>query len=35
MKIKLDQISYKTSLGFNLAAVGVVAFLILVYSIWW
>lgn len=35
MKIKLDQISYRTSLGFNLAAVGVVAFLILVYSIWW
>ena len=35
MKIKLDQISYKTSLGFNLAAVGVVCFLILVYSIWW
>lgn len=35
MKIKLDQISYKTSLGFNLAAVGVIAFLILVYTIWW
>lgn len=35
MKIKLDKISYKTSLGFNLAAVGVIAFLILVYTIWW
>ena len=35
MKIKLDQISYKTSPGFNLAAVGVIAFLILVYTIWW
>ena len=35
MKIKLDQISYRTSLGFNLAAVGVVAFLIVVYTIWW
>ena len=35
MKIKLDKISYKTSLGFNLAGVGVIAFLILVYSIWW
>ena len=35
MKIKLDQISYRTSAGFNLAAVGVVAFLIVVYTIWW
>lgn len=35
MKIKLDNVSYRTSLGFNLAAVGVVGFLILVYSIWW
>ncbi|MCY3197827.1 sodium:solute symporter family transporter, partial [Acinetobacter baumannii] len=35
MKIKLDKISYKTSLGFNLAGVGVIAFLILVYWIWW
>ena len=35
MKIKLDKISYKTSLGFNLAGLGVIAFLILVYSIWW
>jgi SSS family solute:Na+ symporter len=35
MKIKLDKISYNTSLGFNLAGLGVIAFLILVYSIWW
>ncbi len=35
MKIKLDKISYKTSLGFNLAGAGVIAFLILVYKIWW
>ena len=35
MQIRLDGVSYKTSLGFNIAAVGVVAFLILVYTIWW
>jgi len=35
MKIKLDNITYKTTLGFNLAAVGVIAFLIAVYTIWW
>ncbi len=35
MKIRLDGVSYRTTIGFNLAAVGVVAFLILVYSIWW
>ena len=35
MKIRLDGVSYRTSAGFNLAAVGVIAFLILVYTIWW
>ena len=35
MQIRLDGVSYKTSIGFNIAAVGVVAFLILVYTIWW
>lgn len=35
MQIKLDQVSYKTSLGFNIAGVGVIAFLIAVYAIWW
>jgi solute:Na+ symporter, SSS family len=35
MKIRFDGVSYRTSIGFNLAAVGVVAFLIAVYSIWW
>ena len=31
----LDGISYRTSAAFNLAGVGVIAFLILVYAIWW
>lgn len=35
MQIKLDGVSYKTSLGFNIAGVGVIAFLIAVYAIWW
>ncbi|RZJ90194.1 MAG: sodium transporter, partial [Brevundimonas sp.] len=35
MQIRLDGVSYKTSLGFNLAGVGVIAFLIAVYWIWW
>lgn len=35
MKIRLDGVSYKTSLGFNVAAVGVIAVLVTVYSIWW
>jgi SSS family solute:Na+ symporter len=35
MKIRLDGVSYRTSIGFNIAAVGVIAFLIAVYSIWW
>ena len=33
MKIRLDGVSYRTSAGFNLAAVGVIAFLILVLSL--
>ncbi|ADL01395.1 sodium/sugar symporter [Brevundimonas subvibrioides] len=35
MQIKLDGVSYKTSLGFNIAGAGVIAFLIAVYAIWW
>ena len=35
MQIRLDGVSYKTTLGFNLAGVGVILFLILVYAIWW
>ncbi|AQR62341.1 sodium transporter [Brevundimonas sp. LM2] len=35
MQIKLDGVSYKTSLGFNIAGAGVLAFLIAVYAIWW
>ncbi|MBU1385574.1 MAG: sodium/sugar symporter [Alphaproteobacteria bacterium] len=35
MQIRLDGVSYKTSLGFNLAGVGVILFLIAVYAIWW
>jgi SSS family solute:Na+ symporter len=35
MQIKLDGVSYKTSMGFNIAGAGVIAFLIAVYAIWW
>lgn len=35
MQIRLDGVSYKTSLGFNVAGAGVIAFLIAVYAIWW
>lgn len=35
MQIKLDGVSYRTSLGFNIAGAGVIAFLIAVYAIWW
>jgi len=35
MQIRLDGVSYKTSLGFNIAGAGVIAFLIAVYTIWW
>ncbi|MFN3536635.1 MAG: sodium:solute symporter family transporter, partial [Brevundimonas sp.] len=35
LKVQLDGISFRTSTAFNLAGVGVIAFLILVYSIWW
>ena len=35
MQIRLDGVSYKTTLGFNLAAVGVILFLIVVYTVWW
>ncbi|HEX8471827.1 MAG TPA: sodium/sugar symporter [Brevundimonas sp.] len=35
MQIRLDGVSYKTSIGFNIAAVGVILFLIAVYTIWW
>ena len=35
LKVQLDGISFRTSAAFNLAGVGVIAFLILVYSIWW
>ncbi len=35
MQIRLDGVSYRTSAGFNIAAVGVILFLIAVYAIWW
>lgn len=35
LPIRFDGISYKTSLAFNIAAVGVIAFLVAVYSLWW
>lgn len=35
MQIRLDGVSYRTSLGFNIAGAGVIAFLIAVYAIWW
>lgn len=35
LPIRFEGISYKTTTGFNLAAFGVVAFLIGVYSLWW
>lgn len=35
MQIRLDGVSYKTTLGFNIAGAGVIAFLIAVYAIWW
>ena len=34
-QIRLDGVSFKTSFAFNLAAVGVIAFLVAVYAIWW
>lgn len=35
MQIRLDGVSYRTTMGFNLAGAGVIAFLIAVYTIWW
>lgn len=35
LKVVLDGIDFRTSWGFNLAGVGVIAFLILVYLLWW
>ncbi|MDY6922664.1 MAG: sodium/sugar symporter [Pseudomonadota bacterium] len=35
MQIRLDGVSYRTSAAFNIAAVGVILFLIAVYAIWW
>ncbi|MFA4891826.1 sodium/sugar symporter [Brevundimonas sp.] len=35
MQIRLDGVSYRTSIGFNIAGAGVIAFLIAVYAIWW
>lgn len=35
LKVQLDGVDYRTSPVFNLAAVGVIAFLVMVYSIWW
>ena len=35
LKVQLDGISFRTSAAFNVAGLGVIAFLILVYSIWW
>tara|TARA_R110002167_G_scaffold17426_12_gene66536 strand:+ start:3930 stop:5513 length:1584 start_codon:yes stop_codon:yes gene_type:complete len=34
-QIRLDGVSFKTTFAFNLAAAGVIAFLIAVYAIWW
>jgi solute:Na+ symporter, SSS family len=33
--IDLTGISFKTTIGFNIAAVGVIAILIAIYSVWW
>lgn len=33
--IDLSNISFKTTTGFNIAAVGVIAILIAIYSVWW
>lgn len=33
--ITFEGVSYKTTTGFNIAALGVIAFLIAVYAIWW
>jgi SSS family solute:Na+ symporter len=35
MQIRLDGVSYRTSVAFNIAAVGVILFLVAVYAIWW
>lgn len=35
MKIRFDGVSYRTSAGFNIAGLGVILFLIVVYTIWW
>ena len=35
LPISFEGVSYKTSWSFNLAAVGVIAFLVAVYSYWW
>ena len=35
LQVKLDGVSFKTTMGFNIAALGVIVFLIAVYSIWW
>lgn len=35
LRIAFDGISYRTSAAFNLAAAGVIAFLIGVYALWW
>ena len=35
MQIRLDGVSYRTSAAFNIAAVGVILFLVAVYAIWW
>lgn len=35
LPISFAGVSYKTTMGFNIAAFGVIAFLIAVYAIWW
>ena len=35
MQIRLDGVSFRTTLVFNIAGAGVIAFLIAVYAIWW
>ena len=34
-RIRIDDVSFRTSTGFNLGAVGVVAILIVLYTVFW
>lgn len=35
LKVTLEGVDYRTSMGFNLAGIGVIAFLAAVYTLWW